>query len=158
MNYIRFQLACEKLKKLPGFEMIGGKSKIDIEKAELALGLSFSPQCLNFYQRIDYVSYDGGEIFGISDGANSMVLEGNIVAYTLYDREHYNMPLQWIPFYNFYDGSLAYFDYSQINEYGEPCVIRAYYNEKKQEFTIIEVLAQDFGEFLEILIDWNLDG
>lgn len=152
MDFSTFQTVCQMLKRMPGYESSGGKSLEEITKAESILGIPFSQQCRSFFQIYDYVEFDGGEIFGIQNGASASVLEGNLVAYALHDRKHYHLPCQWLPVYNFYDGSLAYFDYSSLNENKEPRIIRAYYSADKQAFEIIEVLADDFGEFLFLII------
>lgn len=152
MSYDNFKEVCQMLREIPGYESSGGKPQSEIRQAEAALNICFSRQFSEFLQQYDYVDFDGGEIFGIKDGADSTILEGNFVAYTLYDRKHYNMPRNWIPVYNFYDSSLAYADYSVLNGEKEPRVIRAYYDGRKKKYEVIEVLADDFGDFLRLLI------
>lgn len=152
MSYQRFMDACKQMKQFTDFEFSGGRSDIDISQAEIELGLRFSRQCRAFIKEFDYVSFDGNEIFGIVDGASSPILEGNLVAYTKNDRALLGLPAVWIPFYNFGDGTMAYYDYSVLNEDQEPRIIRAIYNPVKKEFAVIERLAEDFGEFLFQLV------
>lgn len=150
MSYNSFLTACGLIRDFDDFECCGGKTDTEIRKAEAELNIEFSKQCYEFYKQFDYSVFGGIEIFGIQEGANSRILEGNIVAYTLNDRQEYNLPFMWIPFLNFGDGSMAYYDYSSLNSNKEPQIIRAgYFNHR---FELIEQLADDFGDFLQVLI------
>ena len=150
MSYNSFQTACRLIKNFDDFECSGGKPDKVIRKAEKDLNIMFSRQCYEFYKNFDYSVFGGIEIFGIQTGANSQILEGNIVAYALNDRHEYNLPFFWIPFLNFGDGSMAYYDYSTLNNDKEPRIIRAGFVNHK--FELIEQLAEDFGDFLQDLI------
>lgn len=150
MSYDSYKKACDLLPACGDFESFGGKTCDVISQAERVLDISFSKQCKNFYEKYDYSIIYGEEIFGIKDGADSDILEGNIVAYSLYDRKMYGLPKEWIPFYNFGDFSMAYYDYATLNDEQEPRIIRASFIDGRYE--IIEVLADDFGDFLCDLI------
>ena len=76
------------------------------------LGVKFSSQSREFYEKYGYLSFYGNEIFGIDPYDDSGTLEGNSVAYALNDRAEYNLSDQWIPIYDFEDGNMAYLDYS----------------------------------------------
>ena len=96
------------------------------------------------------MSFDGNEIFGIDPDNNSGILEGNSVAYALNDRAKYNLPVEWVPIYNYGDGSMAYLDYAFINSDNEPRVIEAFYN--GHEYEIVNIVADDFGDFVLQLV------
>lgn len=150
MSYTNFQLACKKIREFEDFECLGGKKENEIKRAEKDINIKFSQQCYEFYKAFDYSVFGGIEIFGIQTGANSQNLEGNIVAYTINDRTEYHLPVMWIPFLNFRDGTMAYYDYSSLNENKEPRIIRAAF--VRENFNLIEILADDFGDFLCDLI------
>lgn len=152
MSYNNFRSACRMIREFEDFECCGGKTDGEIEQAERDLNIKFSRQCYEFYKYFDYSVFGGIEIFGIQGGNNSNILEGNIVAYTLNDRNEYCLPNNWIPFLNFGDGSMAYYDYSSLNVHGEPRIIRAGFSRNK--FILIEQLSDDFGDFLCDLIKW----
>ena len=151
MSMEQFWDACRKMEGMPYFNS-GGCQEEEIERAQALLGVSFSPQCLAFYRKYDYTSFAGIELFGVQGEPDAKILEGSSLAYALYDRKKYNLPAQWIPFYNIGDGSMAYFDYTTLNSAGEPKIIRAYHDGKK--YHVIEELAEDFGEFLSLLIQY----
>ena len=151
MGLDKFNEICNKIKMFEDFECIGGKNENQICEAEKSLGIVFSRQCREFYKRFDYSVFAGIEIFGIQDGEKSSILEGNIVSYTLNDRKIYGLPQMWIPFMTFGDGTMAYYDYSELNGDDEPRIIRAVFSSGR--FDLIEQLAEDFGDFLKMLIE-----
>lgn len=131
------------------YTTVGGKSEDEIQRSEQLLGVKFSPQCLDFYQKFGYMSFFGCEIFGIDPDDEE--LEGNSVAYALNDRQEYGLPDEWIPIFNFDDGNMAYLDYATLNDASEPRVIMAFYN--GSEYEITDVLAEDFGAFILQLLE-----
>ena len=151
MSFSGFEQACEAMVRVPGFETSGGIDEQSIQEAEAALGLKFSRQCRRFYNTYDYTTIDGYELFGIHGGAHAAILEGNCVAYALNDRQQYKLPHEWVPLLNFLDGTMAYIDYSKINDQNEPQVIRAFYAE--DQYCVVEVLAEDLGGFLTRIVD-----
>lgn len=154
MSYQNFVKAMELAPKCKFYTTAGGKTKKEIIKAEQMLNVSFSNQSKEFYEKYGYLSFYGNEIFGIDPDDDSGILEGNSVAYAINDREEYNLPKEWIPIYNFEDGSMAYLDYSYLNSEKEPRVIRALYNGR--EYEIAEILAEDFGDFILQLVQEQL--
>ncbi len=150
MSYNDFLKAMELAPQCKFFRTAGGKSVEEINKAEELLGAKFSKQCREFYEKFGYLSFDGNEIFGV-DCKESDVLEGNSVAYALNDRKEYNLKNEWIPFYNYGDGALAFFDYTTINADGEPRIILAEYT--GDEYEMLEEVAEDFGVFLWDLVE-----
>lgn len=155
MSYTNFIKAMELAPKCKFYTTAGGKSEEEIEMSEQKLGVSFSLQCREFYEKYGYLSFLGNEIYGIDPEDDSGILEGNSVAYALNDREEYNLPKQWIPIYNFDDGNMAYLDYSSLNKEKEPSVIMAFYNGEKYE--IVETVAEDFGDFILQLVQEQVE-
>lgn len=152
MSFQEYTWSCKIMEELPGYRCTGGKSYEEISKAEDTLLIHFSPQCREFYHEYGSVLFEGTEIFGIRDDPDNSVLEGNIVPYMLYDRKNYKMPTEWVPVYNYGDGTLAYFDYSQFNSEGEPPVIRAYHDSYHYHFVVLGTVAHDFGQLLQELV------
>ena len=154
MSYLDFKNAMILAPKCKFYTTSGGKTKEEIMKSEELLKVKFSKQCLEFYEKYGYLSFFGNEIFGIDPDDDSGILEGNSIAYAINDREEYNLPMEWIPIYNFEDGNLAYLDYTSMNSDNEPKVIMAFYN--GSEYVIVEDLAEDLGEFLLGLVQEQL--
>lgn len=155
MSYFDFEKAMSLASKCKFYTTTGGKTNDEISKAEKLLNLSFSKQCNEFYKKYGYLSFFGNEIFGIDPDDDSGILEGNSVAYALNDREKYNLPVHWLPIYNYEDGNMAYLDYSSLNEEKEPSVIMAFYNGAK--YVKVEIVAEDFGSFVLQLVEDQLN-
>lgn len=154
MSYLDFEKAMFLAPKCKFYTTTGGKSNDEINKAEEILNVTFSRQCKEFYNKYGYLSFYGNEIFGIDPDDDSDILEGNTVAYALNDRKEYNLPIKWLPIYNYEDGNMAYLDYSSLNEEKEPIVIMASYNGEKYE--IADTVAEDFGAFVLKLVEEQL--
>lgn len=150
MSYTNFIKAMELAPKCKFYTTAGGKSEEEIRKSEQILNIKFSDQCREFYEKYGYLSFYGSEIFGIDPDDDSGILEGNSVAYALNDRDEYSLPEEWIPIYDFDDGSMAYLDYSHLNKQKEPRVIMASYD--GEEYEVVEILAEDFGDFVLQLV------
>lgn len=150
MSYQNYREAMELAPKCKYYTTVGGRSKEEVKKSEELLGIKFSKQCTEFYEKYGYLSFFGSEIFGIDPNDDSGELEGNSVAYALNDREENGLPAEWIPVYNFDDGYMAYLDYSSLNSEGEPCIIVAGFN--GEEYEVEETIAEDFGEFVLHLV------
>lgn len=150
MSYSNYEEAMKLAPNCRYYTIAGPRTNEEIEKSEKIFGYSFSKQCRDFYSKYGYLSFYGNEIFGINPDDDSGILEGNSIAYLVVDRAKYNLPKAWLPFYNFNDGNMAYLDYSNLNEDGEPRVIMAFYNGKK--YVNAGVIAEDFGDFVLQLI------
>ena len=155
MSYQNFEKAMSLAPKCQFYTTVGGKTLEEILKSEELLGIKFSKQCLEFYKQYGYLSFYGNEVFGIDPDEDSEILEGNSVAYALNDRKEYNLPISWIPIYNYEDGNMAYLDFDNKNEEGEPRIIMCIYTGEAHE--IAEVIADDFGDFLLSLVEQQLD-
>lgn len=154
MSYQNFKMAMDLAKRCKFYKISGGKSEEEIVNAEQILGIKFSKQCVEFYREYGYLSFFGNEFFGIDVNDKSGILEGNSVAYTLNDRKMLNLPKEWIPFYNFGNGYMAYFDYSSLNFDGEPQIIASCHNGRNCEKA--KVLSEDFGDFVLQMVQEQL--
>ena len=155
MSYQDLKQAMELAPQCKFYTTAGGKKDKDIEKSEKILEISFSKQSREFYKKLGDLSFYGNEIFGIDPDDDSGILEGNSVTYALNDRQKYNLPQKWLPIYNFNDGTMAYLDYSSLNQENEPIVIMAYYN--GSEYEVVDRIAEDFGDFLLQLVKEQLE-
>ncbi len=175
MSYKSFEKALRIAPQCSDYDIDKGTSKALIRKAEKLLGVRFSKQARYFYKKYNYMSFCGYEIDGI-DPNSSFPLGGNAVASALADRKKYGLPEKWIPLCFLDDGCYAYMDYSQLNAEGEPRIIEAVYTngehwdeldcddlEESQypkdgcRYTITDVLAEDFGEYLLGLVELSLE-
>ncbi len=154
MSYSDLQKALSLAPDCKFYTTAGGKTETDIAKSEQLLNIKFSSQCLEFYRKCGYLSFFGNEIFGINPVLDSGVLAGNSVAFALNDRADYNLPSEWLPIYDFDDGSKAYLDYSSLNNDNEPPVIEAIFN--GEEYVVIQQIAEDLGSFILKLVEEQL--
>ncbi|MDR0949640.1 MAG: SMI1/KNR4 family protein [Lachnospiraceae bacterium] len=155
MSYLDFEKAMSLAPKCKFYTTAGGKTKTEIEQSEKMLTLTFSKQCKEFYEKYGYLSFFGNEIYGIDPNDDSGILEGNSVAYALFERDGSNLPTEWLPIYDFNDGNMAYLDYSDLNEDNEPPVIMAFYD--GESYIKAETVAEDFGDFLLQLVEEQLN-
>ena len=155
MSYQDFKRAMALAPACKYFTTDGGKSPEQIRKAEQMLGISFSPQLFEFYEKFGYLSFFGCEIFGIDPESDLGELEGDSVAYALNDRREIGLPKEWIPIYNYDDGYLAFLDYGTLNASKEPRVIMGIYDGSK--YQLVETVAEDFGAFLLPLVEDALE-
>lgn len=155
MSYKDFEEAITLAPSCEYYTISEGLTLEKIQKAEDMLDIQFSPQLLEFYKRFNYMSFSGNEFFGIDPESTSGELEGNSVAYTLDMRSRYAFPKEWIPFYNYGDGSLVCLDYSTLNLSKEPPVICCDYDGK--QYQIVEHVAEDFGAFLLSMVKGALE-
>ncbi len=149
MSYQDLKQALKIAEELPYFTVGTGLSAEEIKKGEEILNLKFSLQLREYYKKYNYLSFYGCELFGI-DFENLDVLEGNSLAYALNERKEYGLSDKWLPIYNFDDGSLAFLDFSSLNNNNEPLIISGYYDGEK--YQKIETIAEDFGAFLLSLV------
>ncbi|MGI6258670.1 MAG: SMI1/KNR4 family protein [Anaerolineaceae bacterium] len=154
MSYQDFERAMALAPRCEYFTTAGGRTLEQIQKAEKMLGISFSPQLLEFYKKVGYLSFFGNEIFGIDPDSTSGILEGNSVAYALHERKNYGLPKEWIPVYNNDDGYMTFLDYGTLNAEKEPRLVLCFYDGKS--YQIVETVAEDFGAFLLELVEGSL--
>jgi hypothetical protein len=154
MSYQNFEKALELAKQCDDYFTHEPKTDETIEHVEKQLDIKFSIQNRTFYKRLGYLSFFGVEIYGIYPEGDLKILAGNSFASILHDREHLNLPKEWLPIYFFDDGYYGYLDYSQLNEDGEPPVIMAIFNGK--EYVMTEKIAEDFGDFILQLVEEQL--
>ena len=150
MSFYNYSKAMELAKEADDYFTEGGVSEEAIAKSQELLDIHFSKQCFDFYKNYGYTQFYGYEFFGTDPDDTSGILEWNAVLYALDERNRYGLPKKWIPLLNYEDGTLAYFDYSCLNDEGEPRIILAGDNENG--YHVLDVLADDFGSFLLDLI------
>lgn len=154
MSWENYERSMELAPKCRFYTTAGGRSIEEIEEAEKLLGIKLSKQYRDFNEKYGYLSFYGNEIFGI-DTNNLNELEGNSLAYALNDCKDYNLPYYFLPFYNYNDGYMAYFDYSSLNNEGEPRIVILEYDGFK--YSISETVADDFGDFILKLVQDELE-
>jgi len=124
-----------------------GASNSFVDEAEKLLGVKFSFEYKDFLMRYGSLTFDGGEIYGItSDGfLNSGIPNG--VWYTLKQRETCHLPNHLLIIYNTESDEYFCLDFSKLNEEGEPQVV-AYAHCVDVEYQTYEKISDDFGDFL----------
>jgi len=146
MSYNNYEKALELAKKCEGYLVGNGQPNDVIKKGQQLLGLDFSRQHYDYLNKLGFLDFFGHEFYGIPKGDFSGTPEGCMIECALVDRKAWNLPKEWVPVFNFDDGYMGYLDYGYLNEEGEPRVIMAIYTGQKYE--IVEVIAEDFGDFL----------
>jgi hypothetical protein len=154
MSYQNFSKALTLAKQCDGYLDGGGKSDSVIMEAERLLNINFSRQTSQYFSQFGFIEFFGNELYGIVKDDFSGIYVGCAIEATLQDRKELNLPLQWLTIYDFDDGYMGYLDYSQLIEDGEPPVIMAIYNGK--EYVVVEKVAEDFGDFLLMLVNEQL--
>ena len=156
MSYNNFQKAMELAKTIEYYENAGKQSKELLEKVEETFGFRLSPQHYEYLHEYGYVMFFGTEFYGIYRDVFEGIYAGNAVVATLQDRDEFNLPKEWIPIYDYSDGQMAYLNYSQLNEDGEPAIIIGLYDGEK--YIIIERVAEDLGDFLLQMVQEQMNG
>ena len=146
MSYSNYKRGMQLAEKCKYFQCGGRQSNELIEKVEKTLNIVLSKQHKDYFTNYGYVSFEGNDFYGIYDKVFEGIYAGNAVIATVEDRKEYGLPNTWIPIYDFDDGYVAYFDYENKNDNGEPRIILGMYNGKQYE--ISEIIAEDFGDFL----------
>jgi len=155
VSYQNFEEALELAKKCKYYTIHGERNSDVVAKAEELFGTKFSKQNYEYFKRLGYLSFFGSEFFGLCKDDFSGTHAGCAIEATLQDRKELGLPLEWLTLYFYDDGYYGYLDYSQLNEDGEPPVIVAYYNGK--EYTVIEKVAEDLGDFLLTMVNSQLE-
>lgn len=150
MSYQDFKEAMKTAPQCEDYERGKGISSWNMHKAEKLLGIRFSKQCREFYKKYNYMAFCGYELDGINPNS-SFPIAGNAVATALDYRKKWGLPEKWMPICFLDDGYYACLDYSHLNAAGEPRVIETVYADGT--YQISSVMAEDLGEFLQILVD-----
>lgn len=146
MSYTNFVIALELAKKIENYRILGNVPIDKVQEAERLVGIKFSKQHFKYYLDIGILSFFGSEFYGISIRDFEGPPGSNAILLAMYEREHFGLPIKWIPIYFLDDGCNAYLDYSQLNAEGEPMVITGVYTGRSYEVT--EIIAEDLGDFL----------
>lgn len=155
MSYINFEKATELAKQCKNYRTAGRQTEDLIKKVEESYGFKISPQHHEYFEKYGYIMFFATEIYGIYNEVYDGVYAGNAVIATLQDREEYNLPKKWIPIFDYSDGYIAYLDYENVNLENEPRVILGIFT--GEQYDIVEIIAEDFGDFLLELVEEQLE-
>lgn len=154
MSHKIYESAIEKVQECDEFDCGSEYSIYVIEKAERLLDINFSAQLKDYLMNFGYIDFSGVEIYGIVDESfslNKNTLEGCMIEWTLKERESNNLNPKWVALRFEDDGGMAFLDFENLNDDGEPRVILAVANENGYKFEY--EIAEDFGEYLSELVD-----
>ena len=151
MSYQDYQKAISLVVQCDCFASAGQQTDELIGKIEQVFGFSLSRQHYEYYKEFGWISFFGSELYGIYKNAFEGIYTGNAVIATIQDRRDYNLPLDWIPLYDYDDGYMMYLNYADMNLEGEPRVILGIFTGKQYE--VSEIIAEDLGAFLLELVD-----
>lgn len=118
-----------------------------IEKAEKALGISFSPQYRDFVKNYGAGSIGSEEIYGVINDNFDDASVPNGVWFTLVERMEIEMPENLVVLLDTGGDEFFCFDYANLDEHGEPPVVVFVPGVDKDAQTY-EVIAKDFGDYL----------
>ncbi|MBM7706500.1 hypothetical protein JOD03_001403 [Chryseomicrobium aureum] len=127
-----------------------------IEKAERVIGLKFPSLYSGFLKEFGYLGFGAQEVYGIinDDFVNSSIPDG--IWYTLQLREDVNLPSNFLAIC--YDGMEEVYclDFNNVDKNGEPKVVAIDmgYDLEHQK---IQIVAEDFGDFLLELVELELE-
>lgn len=134
-----------------------GAKPVDlIQKAEAKLNVKFTGLYLDFLQTFGAGNFGSEEIFGIidEDFEHSSVPDG--IWYTLTLRESMNLPGHYVVIYDTGSDEVFCLDFNDQNDKGEPKVIALDPGYALDEQSL-EVIADDFGDFLLDLVNSELE-
>jgi hypothetical protein len=116
------------------------------------LNVKFSPQITKYLCELSFAEFCGVELYGIvNEKFSSEVAEGCMVEWAVSEREESALNPNWIPIRFEDDGSMAFFDFGDVNKAGEPKVISAAFD--GETYVKSSDLAKDFGEYLADLVE-----
>lgn len=150
MSMKTFEEAIELSKTIEGYRDSGGVDDETIEKIEAIFGFKLSPQHLLYFRKYGDIEYPGKEFYGVYPGCIDGMYNANAVASTIRDRREHDLPKKLIPIYN-YDFDMAYLDYDNLDEHGEPRVIAVCLY--KEGYFIMDKLAKDLGDYLLLMAE-----
>lgn len=137
----------KKLENIDGFESGHGANNDLILQAEERLNSSFSPQFIYFLQSYGWIEIAGCEIFGlINENFSALDVVGATESFRYFDGYS-----DKILIFRNLDEEFVSFDYTRINNEGEPKII---YNTMTE---IVEDAADDFASYLEALYEEMLE-
>lgn len=157
MSEKTYQKAKKIILENKGLAHFAGKKPIRyIEKAESMLDLKISGSYLDFLQTFGAGNFGSKEVFGIIDDdfENSSVPDA--IWYTLTLRKSVNLPPNYLVIYEVGDGDVFCLDFNNQDKKNEPKVIvldPGFALENQS----IELIADDFGDFLLELVEAELD-
>lgn len=143
-----------KNKDLADFE--GKKSAKLITKAEAAVGLKFSGSYLDYLQTFGAGNFGSEEVYGIIDEDFEDSSVPDAIWYTLNLRKSINLPANFLAIYDTGSEEIFCLDFQSTDAAGEPKVVALDLGYALDDQTI-EVIADDFGDFLLELVEEELE-
>ncbi|MGN1403398.1 MAG: SMI1/KNR4 family protein [Ruminococcus sp.] len=157
MSYKTLKKAMKIAKKCDGYDCGDGISNAVLERAQELLGVTFSRQLSEYLKKYGWIEFYGVEIYGITNPElSSDVYEGCLVEWTLHERETSGLPQKWVAIRFEDDGMMAFLDFGNCDEDGEPRVILA--ENQGSGYVELEELAEDLGDYLLELAEDALEG
>lgn len=153
-TYQKAKKIIKKNKDLADFE--GKKSAELIAKAEAAVGLKFTGSYLDYLQTFGAGNFGSEEVFGIIDEDFEDSSVPDAIWYTLNLRKDINLPANFLAIYDTGSDEVFCLDFNDMDAEGEPKVVAldpAYALSNQT----LEVIADDFGNFLLDLIEEELE-
>lgn len=156
MSYNDFIKAMNLAKKCDNYSTMNSVKPEIIAKAEAAIGISFSRQLKEYLSTYGSICFFGVELYGINnENFNSKFLEGNLVEWTLNERKVTHLNNNWLPIRFEDDGAMAFLDFSDMNDEGEPHIILA--EDHGDGYEKNDIIADDLGEYVLELVEWQLE-
>lgn len=130
----------------------GAKDDSLIQKAEKALGISFSHQIRDFFKNYGAGNIGAEEIYGIINDNFTDSSVPNGVWFTLTERREVQMPHHLYVLYDTGAGEFFCLDFSRLNEHKEPPVV-VYIPGVDNNLQSYEIIAEDFGDYLLNIVE-----
>ncbi|ANU23396.1 SMI1/KNR4 family protein [Planococcus donghaensis] len=152
-TYQKAKKIISKNKDLADFE--GQKSVELIEKAEAAVGLQFTGSYLDYLQTFGAGNFGSEEVYGIIDEDFEDSSVPDAIWYTLTLRKSINLPANFLAIYDTGSDEIFCLDFHSTDATGEPKVVALDPTYALEDQTL-EIIADDFGDFLLELIEEEL--
>lgn len=137
------------------FQMRGPQPEEFIKEAESIIGFQFPQTYLKFLKIFGSVCIGGSEIYGVVSNDLKNYSSLDAISYALRMRKEFGFPHNFLPIYDLGDGTIYCLLLDQRNDEKESPVI-AYYPGVSIEDMQKEIVANDFGEFLLEIVNYEL--
>lgn len=155
MAYRNYLKAMKLARECDNYCTGSGVSNDVISAAEKKVGILFSRQLKEYLTTYGYMEFFGVELYGIvKTDFSSVSVEGCLVEWTILERKNGLNP-KWLPICFEDDGNMAFLDFNDLDENGEPSVILA--EETERGYEKVEKIANDFGNYVLELVEWQLN-
>lgn len=147
MKLENFKILLNRVKNMPYFTIAGETSKDQIEEAQKILGLKFSQQHSYFLKKYGTLSFSGYEFFGICKAGLSAQIVPCSIGLTIRYRDRHDLKANYVLLGYLDEGYSCYFDYSSLNQDGEPKIVVL--SSLPKETVFINTIANDLGDYIE---------